>query len=279
MKKAIVPDLQFVTHMGKKIAYRENGKGSPILFLHGMNGNSRSWAELFNSLGEQFRVIAWDAPSFGKSDVFGDSIIDYNEAAKALVKALDLKEIIVVGHSMGGLIATRLAAEKELSVSGLILSSCHLGFGLKKGEALMSRYAERIDILGKIGPDKSYALERARRSTPEGTPHYVVEFLADVARNTRVEGIRDGGRMSQETDNSDICSDIKVPVLILSGSRDKIISKTMHESLVKALPQAEQFIFSGAGHASYVECPELFRKQIEVLANKVWKQKELTKET
>ena len=79
--------------------------------------------------------------------------------------------------------------------------------------------------------------------------------------------------MSQETDNSHICKSIKVPVIILSGGKDKIISPDMHDALITALPEAEQVVFPEAGHASYVECPKLFKKQVEVLAKKVWKPK------
>jgi pimeloyl-ACP methyl ester carboxylesterase len=42
-----------------------------------MNGGSQSWAHLFQSLAPSFRVVAWDAPGFGESDVFGDSVEDF----------------------------------------------------------------------------------------------------------------------------------------------------------------------------------------------------------
>ena len=274
MLNSIIPGLNFLRYNGGKIAYRDAGEGPTILLFHGMNGSSKSWATLFNSLGNKFRLVAWDAPSFGESDVFGDSIEDYTNAAKALISSLEVEDIIVIGHSMGGLIATRLAGDKDVSLAGLVLSSCHLGFGRPKGEALMSRYADRIDALTKREVDMSYALERAKRSTPEGTPKHVREYLVEVAKGARMESIRDGGRMSQETDNSHICKNIKVPVVILSGGKDKIISPDMHDALITALPEAEQVVFPEAGHASYVEYPKLFQKQVEVLAKKVWKPKQ-----
>ena len=267
----IIPDLRFLEYKGRRIAYREKGKGPAILLFHGMNGNSRSWATLFGALGNQFRVIAWDAPSFGDSDVFGDTIDDYCNAAKALIKYLQIKDIIVIGHSMGGLIATKLAVDKDVSLAGLVLSSSHLGYGRPKGEALMARYADRIGMLSKKNANIEYGFERARRSIPNNTPNNIIEFLADIAKSSRIEGIRDGGRMSQETDNALICRRIKVPVVILSGGKDKIISTEMHNALVNAIPHAEQFIFSEAGHASYVEYPNLFQKHILDLAKTVWK--------
>ena len=72
-----IPTLKYLSYRHGKIAYVDTGEGPTLFLLHGMNGNSKSWANLFHSLNSSYRVIAWDAPSFGKSDVFGDTIEDY----------------------------------------------------------------------------------------------------------------------------------------------------------------------------------------------------------
>jgi pimeloyl-ACP methyl ester carboxylesterase len=202
--------------------------------------------------------------------VFGDSIEEYKNAAKALIKGLKLEDTILIGHSMGGLIATQLAHDDGISVSGLILSSTHLGFGCRKGEALMTRYANRIKTFSARLSDIDYATERAKRNTPEDTSELVIKFLANVALGIRVESIRDGGRMSQETDNTTICSSLKLPVLILSGAKDTVISTEMHASLMAALPGATEVVFPKAGHASYAEYPDQFIFQVTEFAKKVW---------
>ena len=264
------PELKYLSYRQGQIAYRETGTGQTLFFLHGMNGNSKSWENLFYSLSSSFRVIAWDAPSFGGSDVFGDNIEVYNHAAKALIEKLKLKKIILIGHSMGGLIASQLAYDNDISVSGLILSSTHLGFGCKKGEPLMERYANRLKTFSTKLSDIDYAMERAQRNTPEGTSESVIKFLANVALDIRKESIRDGGRMSQETDNTNICKDLKMPVLILSGGKDTVISTEMHASLIAALPRAHKVVFPKAGHASFAEYPDQFNYQVIEFAKKVW---------
>ena len=264
------PELKYLSYRQGQIAYRETGTGQTLFFLHGMNGNSKSWESLFYSLSPFFRVIAWDAPSFGGSDVFGDNIEEYKNAAKALIETLKLKKIILIGHSMGGLIASQLAYDYDVSVSGLILSSTHLGFGCKKGEPLMERYANRLKTFSTKLSDIDYAMERAQRNTPEGTSESVIKFLANVALDIRKESIRDGGRMSQETDNTNICKDLKVPVLILSGGKDTVISTEMHASLIAALPRAHKVVFPKAGHASFAEYPDQFNYQVTEFAKKVW---------
>ena len=264
------PELKYLSYRQGQIAYRETGTGQTLFFLHGMNGNSKSWENLFYSLSSSFRVIAWDAPSFGGSDVFGDNIEEYKNAAKALIETLKLKKIILIGHSMGGLIASQLAYDNDVSVSGLILSSTHLGFGCKKGEPLMERYANRLKTFSTKLSDIDYAMERAQRNTPEGTSESVIKFLANVALDIRKESIRDGGRMSQEADNTNICKDLKVPVLILSGGKDTVISTEMHASLIAALPRAHKVVFPKAGHASFAEYPDQFNYQVTEFAKKVW---------
>ena len=262
------PEIRFVSHNQGSLAYREAGSGRALLFLHGMNGNSKSWAFAFKALSPSFRVVAWDAPSCGNSDSFGDSLEDYVAAAKVLIQTLELQNIVVIGHSMGGLVATSLAAEPDVPVTGVILSSTHLGFCLPPGRPLMQRYAARIERMEAKGSGLEYGLERARRNTPDGTPDEIISFLADIALGIRPEQVRDGGRMSQEANNAAFSDKIKVPVLILSGGKDTVISDEMHKALTSAFPVAEQIVFPDAGHASYAECPAKYHAAIMKFINK-----------
>jgi pimeloyl-ACP methyl ester carboxylesterase len=76
--------------------------------------------------------------------------------------------------------------------------------------------------------------------------------------------------MSQETNNADICSQVNIPVIILSGEKDTVISNEMHMDLVAALPEAKQHVFPNTGHASYAEYPDLFNDHVKDFAMKVW---------
>ena len=90
------PELRYMSYKSGRIAYRESGAGRPIFLLHGMNGDSRSWAYLFHSLKASFRLIAWDAPSFGASDVFGNEVKDFKSAAEALMKNLEVQDLSLI---------------------------------------------------------------------------------------------------------------------------------------------------------------------------------------
>ena len=75
--------------------------------------------------------------------------------------------------------------------------------------------------------------------------------------------------MSQETNNAVLCSQVNIPVLILSGEKDTVISNEMHAALIAALPEAKQYVFPNTGHASYAEYPDLFNEQVKDFAMKV----------
>ena len=113
----------------------------------------------------------------------------------------------------------------------------------------MERYSNRLETFSSKQSDIDYAMERAQRNTPEGVSQAVVEFLAGVALGIRLESIRDGGRMSQKL-ITNICNNLRVPVLILSGAKDTI-STEMRASLIAALPGATEVVFPKAV-SSYV---------------------------
>ena len=86
-----LPELKYFSYKNGQLSYREAGVGPTLFLLHGMNGGSQSWPHLFQSLAPTFRVVAWDAPGFGESDVFGDSVEDFKDVAVALMKSLKKK--------------------------------------------------------------------------------------------------------------------------------------------------------------------------------------------
>ena len=180
-----LPELKYFSYKNGRLAYREEGTGPTLFLLHGMNGGSQSWAHLFESLATTFRIVAWDAPGFGESDVFGDSVQDFKVAALALMSSLKLTNAILIGHSMGGVVALQLAADQEASAAGLILSSTHLVINCPKGENQNPRYANRIERMTSKGVDIVYGRERAKGSTPPETSEAVIDFFKKISAGSR----------------------------------------------------------------------------------------------
>ena len=92
------------------INYIDEGNGKAVLLLHGWGSNLRSFTSLINLLKSKYRVLALDYPGFGESDMLRSSfsIDDYCDIVVEFLKKLDIKEVVLVGHSYGGRIILKL---------------------------------------------------------------------------------------------------------------------------------------------------------------------------
>jgi pimeloyl-ACP methyl ester carboxylesterase len=97
-----------VTVGGKALSYRESGEGPALVLLHGIGSGSAAWLFQLEDLANQYRVIAWDAPGYGESDAFAIDKpypSDYARALSVLLNALQVKSFVLVGQSLGCLMA------------------------------------------------------------------------------------------------------------------------------------------------------------------------------
>ena len=95
------------------VAYQRSGNGEPVLLIHGLGGVGRYWDPLLRELRARYDVIVVDLPGFGDSPSLQTHVVTADELAAALaglLDALDLKDVHVVGHSLGGVVAFELGA-------------------------------------------------------------------------------------------------------------------------------------------------------------------------
>jgi pimeloyl-ACP methyl ester carboxylesterase len=262
------PELRTIRLGNGRLSYRDSGSGTPIVFFHGMNGDSRSWAYQFAFLAEKYRVIAWDAPGFGKSDVCPATIEGYAAVGMEFMEKIGASGAFLVGHSMGGVVATRIAATPGNTVKKLVLSCTHSGYGQVSGSNLLPRYASRIEEMKKM-PKEEYGRIRASRMVPPDTHPDVLGLLAEISMEARPEGLEAAGRMVQETDNSGIFDSIAIPVLVLYAERDPVVKIESTLKLIKALPSARVVMMPSVGHAPYAEDPEAYNRIIDEFAKQL----------
>lgn len=116
---------RFVEVDGERFHYVEEGKGPPLVMIHGLMGSSRNLTyALSGQLRERFRVITLDRPGSGYSSRGAHTAADLPAQARqiaAFIKTLDLDKPLVLGHSLGGAIALALALDHPHAVSGLVL--------------------------------------------------------------------------------------------------------------------------------------------------------------
>jgi pimeloyl-ACP methyl ester carboxylesterase len=110
----------------KELAYVDEGKGKPVIMIHGLAGNASHWKRLIPFLSANYRCIAMDLPGYGSSafiqlkedqnqlDVFADVVLKF-------IKQLGLKNVTLAGHSMGGQISIMAALKDTKAIKKLIL--------------------------------------------------------------------------------------------------------------------------------------------------------------
>ena len=108
------------------------------------------------ALGGRFRAIAWDAPGYGESDRLAaesPTAADYADSFAALLDALGIARAVVVGSSLGALIAGAFAARRPERTAGLLLLNPAGGYGLADPREREEKLATRLERLARLGPE------------------------------------------------------------------------------------------------------------------------------
>jgi pimeloyl-ACP methyl ester carboxylesterase len=244
------------------VSYCEAGRGSSILFLHGLNGGATSWSEQFAAFSGRHRVIAWDAPGYGRSDAIEPSVDAYASAAANLIYALSAAPAAVVGHSMGGIVAAKLAQLRPDLVNRLVLSCTHWGHGLPVGAPLPSAYVRRLDEHRSNTPSE-YGRIRAGTMLPPGASPGVLARVARIAAEVPLAGLESAILMMNAADNRPLFAELTMPILIVDADADPVVTPDRAATFAALIPRAERVTLGGIGHAPYLEEPITYNRVIE----------------
>jgi pimeloyl-ACP methyl ester carboxylesterase len=258
----ICPPLQLARQSNGQLSFRSRGDGETIVFLHGLLGSSKSWAFQFERLSRNYRVVAWDAPGFGQSEMVPASIDAYAETLREFVANVGQPKVSLVGHSMGGTVATRLAATFPELVSRLVLSCSHAGYGDPETAPMSAKFESRKREFDEIG-HAAYGVNRARDLLPQSVPACVFDHAAEIASEINPEGLRRATRMLQCADNRPLLPKLKMPILVLTGEMDTDVQPILKADLLRLAPITRHVEMPGLGHAPYFEAPDYFNSLIE----------------
>lgn len=252
-----LPPLTSITVAGKKIGIRTAGSGDVLVLLHGLAGNSRSWIRQFEHFSTSHQVIAWDAPGYGGSDDFDPDVDIFTDALNEALQQLGVRSFILLGHSMGGMLAGRYACRFPEQLKGLILSCTHVGSGNPKGSELPAGYQNRVNDLNSMS-QKEYGISRAKAMLAANTPEDIFEMAADISGETRQSGLANAARVINETDNAPLLPSMTRPTLVITGEVDPVVAPEKAEQLYSLIAHCEKAVIPGAGHAPYLEKPDIY---------------------
>ncbi|MFD2272043.1 alpha/beta fold hydrolase [Undibacterium arcticum] len=143
---------------GGVVSYRTCGTGPAIVLLHGIGSGAASWLPCALRMAHEAQVIAWNAPGYGSSSPLANALpraADYAARLHQLLTTLDIKRCVLVGHSLGAIMASAYTAAHGESVSKLVLLSPAQGYGSAARRAQGQQVAQdRLAALEKHGRER-----------------------------------------------------------------------------------------------------------------------------
>lgn len=248
------------------ISHKVYGRGHALLLIHGLGGSHRIWSEDFlEALSRRFTVVAPDNRGSGRtsSGTREYSIDRMADDAAGLLSHLGVLSAFVLGHSMGGMIAQRLALDRPGMVDRLVLCSTNCG-GL---ECIQPdrRVAEALE-------DGTGTLEeKACRYVSTLYPRkYVDEHAEELREMTErylqsIEAVEDVPRQfmaSVEFNACDEISRIGCPTLVACGALDAVIPAENSRILARRIPKARLLEYADTGHDFISQVPLRFASEV-----------------
>lgn len=239
------------------INYIDSGSGQAVLLLHGWGSNLKSFTSLINLLKTKYRVLALDYPGFGESDILKKSftVDDYCDIVVEFLKNLEVKSVILVGHSYGGRIILKLnnrknlpfAIEKNVLIDAAGLKDKKdLRIKLKVATFKSLKYIFNLLPISKVKKDEMIKALREKF----GSSDYA--NAPKVLQDTLVKSV-----------NEDLtwCLDNMKESLIIWGDKDTVTPLWMAKLMETRIRNSGIVLLNG-GHFSYLDDPVTFSKVI-----------------
>lgn len=247
---------------GPRIGYRRAGQGPVLVFLHGIGSGSGAWCRQ-GALADSFQCVAWDAPGYGSSDRLAPShplASDYADALASFVQRLDVAPVVLVGHSLGAMIAAAFAARHPQHVRGLLLADPAQGYGaapLQQREHIATR---RHALLVELG-NEEYARRRAGALLHPAADPACRAIVQAQMRRLHAEGFAQACRMLAHDDIWNYLPQWCGPLRVVCGRQDDITPIADAQRLAQRMG-ATCVGLADAGHASYIDAAEAFNAQV-----------------
>jgi pimeloyl-ACP methyl ester carboxylesterase len=248
-----------------------------VIFVHSSAMRTDIWHYQMSGIGSH-RLIFYDLRGHGLSQPKGRALFTIGQLAEDLlmvIDAADAQQVVIVGHSIGGMIALQLCQERSLllksRIRGLVLANTTYrpaaeSFGI--GGAAVSRM-ERLmrrpmDVLGS----QAMPIDRLRSVLPPSDLFFIavsvaafgpsasarqVDLIYDMMSETPTDVLFDLMKAYRHFDVRDFLPQVTVPALVIGGTHDRLTLPEASTYLAEHLPEAELHLLDGAGHMTMLE--------------------------
>jgi pimeloyl-ACP methyl ester carboxylesterase len=234
------------------IAWREAGKGPPVLLIHGVGLNADAWEPQIATLSLRRRVVAIDLPGHGQSDLLPDGadLGDYVATVAVLIAGLGISPIPVVGHSFGALIALGLALDHQEKVAALVALNavyCRDPVARSAVELRAKQMTGRnVDALGPVA-----------RWYPEDPNGMLARHTADMLHAVDPKGYAAAYRVFATADHvyEGRLSSLACRALFMTGVSDPNSTPVMSARMAREAPYGRTVALPGARHMMHLTHP------------------------
>lgn len=240
-------------------AVRPGNGGAPVLLLHGIGAGAEMFAPQLTGLAASHDVIGWNLPGYGGTGLAGPMSFETLSAALlALFDELGLAQAVIVGHSIGGMVAQDFAVRHPQRVRALVLSATTSAFGSRDGSFQKKFVADRLAPLDAGRTMAELAAEFVpglvgSAADPDAVPA-AIAAMSRVPDDTFRAAIRCLATFDGRADLLRIC----VPTLLIAGEEDRNAPAPTMCKMAERIAGARLVVLPGIGHLAPLECPDVF---------------------
>jgi pimeloyl-ACP methyl ester carboxylesterase len=251
-----------------RLYYEEEGKGTPVLLIHGFGASTYTWRHIAPELARNHRVIAVDLKGFGQSDKPFDgrySVFDQADLLAQLIEDKDLHNLTLVGHSFGGGVALLLALEADHRLEGRIAKLVLLdSIAYPQNIPMFFRLLD-VPLVSQLGVrmvppsvQTRVALRIAYFDDSKIDPDEVETYAAPLKTAAGKHAIIHSARQIMPDDLARISErykSIELPTLIVWCDHDRIVPLEVGLKLRRTLPNSTLRLVEDCGHMPQEEQP------------------------
>ena len=243
---------------GLDIHHEVQGEGPPIVFVHGLGATSNVWHAQRVTLSKYYRVIVYDRSGCGRSQRARDgySINAWADELAGLLDYLAVPSAVVVGHSLGSMVAQRFAGKYAKRTRALILAGGEAELPPDARQLLTERahVIEAQGMLGAVGPWLTSVLSATTREANPALVGLLREmYLSNDARTYAQHclALRDGAVRGEH-------ANIACPTLLTVGDQDPVTPLSWQRQIAAGIAGSHIRIIPGTAHMTMLEAPAVF---------------------
>jgi 3-oxoadipate enol-lactonase len=230
-----------------------------LVFLHGIGGAARAWRKQLDAFGDRYHAVAWDMPGYGGSAPLDNvSIPALADALKDFLHQIGAVKPVIVGHSIGGMIVQQLLTSDPIIAESVVLAQTSPAFGKPDGDW------QKQFLDARLGP-----LDRGE-TMASLAPTLVADLVGDEPDPAGIElartcmaSVPEASYRAMMTsmpgfDLRKSLGQIRVPTLVISGTKDRNAPAPMVKKMASFIPNATYVELEGVGHLVALEQPSEF---------------------